>query len=148
MSAPLSTFSGGAYDFATHNPPAGSTLKNWARDNITNDTTPNYREITSWVPRASVGTVMCKFGKRTGYTCGTVENNNYSYQGSASWLLTKSTSTTVRISCPGDSGAPVYNGGIAYGMHTAGWCDVNNNKTVTMPSQGFYDKGFTPLTVP
>jgi hypothetical protein len=137
----------GAYDLQINPQPSGDTIKNWAVDNI-NDSTPYYRVINAYTPIASVGTAVCKYGRATNFTCGVVAQNNYNYQGSQTWLLINSTNPNVIISCGGDSGAPVYSGGTAIGMHTAGWCDLGNNKMVAMPIKGFMDKGYTIMTVP
>lgn len=105
--SPLTSYfrvTGGAYDFVILNTPAGDVVKNWAADNV-NDSTPYYRIISSYTPRGSVGTLVCKYGKTTKYTCGTIEQNNYNYQNSPTWILVNSTSSTVKIACPGDSGA-------------------------------------------
>lgn len=130
---------GGAYDFQLNTPPSGSTLRNWAKDGS------GYRSITGQVARGSVGTLVCKYGKTTIYTCGTIEKNNYTYYGSPAYLLIGSTSST-KIACGGDSGGPVYSGSNAYGIVTAAWCDLSNNKVVVMPMQSFIDYGFNPAT--
>jgi hypothetical protein len=106
------------------------------------------RVIDKYTPRASIGTIVCKYGRTTGSTCGKVEQNYYNYQNSPTWLLIKSLSTSVKVTCEGDSGSPWYNGTTAIAMHTAGWCDLNNNKAIAMPVIGFLDRGYTPVTTP
>ncbi|MBU2611754.1 MAG: S1 family peptidase [Chloroflexota bacterium] len=147
LGAPIFSRVEGAYDFQVNPAPSGYTIKNWAADNIF-DSTPYYREITSWWASASVGTALCKYGKTTGFTCGTVESNNYNYQGSPTWLLVTSTNPNVKISCPGDSGGPVYNGSTAVGEVVAGWCDLGNNKLIAMPAGKYRDHGYYIMTVP
>lgn len=139
-------FTGGAYDFSYHNAPSGDILRNWAVDN-SNDATPRYRPITSFTARATLGTIVCKWGKTTSFTCGSVESNNYNYQGSPTWLLINSIDVPgTKIACPGDSGAPTYSGSIAIGQVTAVWCDPSYNKMVVMPVQSYLDAGFSPAT--
>ncbi len=147
LGAPIFSRVEGAYDFQVNPAPSGYTIKNWAADNIV-DSTPYYREITSWWASASVGTALCKFGKTTGFTCGTVESSNYNYQGSSTWLLVKSTNANVKISCGGDSGSPVYSGSTAVGELVAGWCDLGNNKFIAMPVGKYRDHGYYIMTVP
>lgn len=141
------SFYGGAYDFSVLTVPSGDVIKNWVADN-TNDATPYYREITSYTNRGAVGSVVCKKGASTNYTCGTIADRFYSYQGSATFILVNSTSTTSKISCGGDSGAAWYSGNTAHGNHAAGWCDLSNNKAIFMPVQGLLDKGYIPMTSP
>ncbi|CAG0937598.1 Large cysteine-rich periplasmic protein OmcB [Thermoflexales bacterium] len=149
LGAPIFSMIGGAYDFQVNPAPSDYTIKNWAADNIF-DSTPYYREITSWWATASVGTVLCKFGKTTRFTCGIVESNNYNYQGSPTWLLIASTNPEVRIACPGDSGSPVYNGSTAVGEAVAGWCDLSElyNKVIVMPAGKYTDYGYYIMTAP
>ena len=142
------TYYGGAYDFSVLTVPSGDVIKNWVADNYTGDSTPLYREINGYVINASVGSFMCKNGKTTGYTCGTIEQNNYNYMSSATWYLVKSSSTTSKISCGGDSGAAWFAGNSAYGNHSSGWCDLNNNKAIVMPVLMLTNKGYYPMTSP
>lgn len=147
LGSPVLTVVGGAYDFQVNPGPTGDTIKNWAADNIF-DATPYYREINGWWSTVSVGTTLCKYGKTTGFTCGTVQSNNYSYQGSPTWLLVNSLDPNHVISCNGDSGSPVYSGSIAGGELVAGWCDLSNNKFIAMPAGKYSDYGYYILTSP
>lgn len=149
MSTPILSLTGGAYDFSIRNPPSGSTLKNWVADNI-NDSTPYYRSITSSISRPAVGTVVCKYGKTTGYTCGTVEANRYLMGGVAAWLLITGSNTNANIACGGDSGGPVYYGSTAAGLVQGSWCNDPNTdlrrKFVAMPIQSLMDFNYYPST--
>lgn len=142
------SFYSGAYDFGVLTLPSGDVAKNWAADSDGSAPTPYYREITGYTLNAPVGSAMCKYGKTTFFTCGTIEQNNYNYRGSATWYLVKSTSTTQKISCPGDSGAAWFSGNYAYATDSAGWCDLSINKAVVMPVARMIDKGYYPMTTP
>lgn len=141
------SYNSGAYDFSVLSVASGDSVTNWVADNIS-DSTPYYRVINAYTPRGSVGAAVCKNGASTGYTCGTIEDRYYTFNGSATYILVKSTSTTQKISCGGDSGAAWFSGSTGYGNHAAGWCDLGNNKAIFMPVQGMLDYGFVPMTVP
>lgn len=146
LGAPVFSKVQGAYDFQVNPGPAGYTIKNWAADNIF-DSTPYYRVINNWWNTASVGTFLCKYGTATGFTCGTVQYNNYNYQGSPTWLLVNSTNPNTKISCGGDSGSPVYSGSTAAGELIAGWCDLTNNKFIAMPAGKYVDYGYIVIVM-
>lgn len=148
--SPLSfyaSYNSGAYDFSVLSVASGDSVTNWVADNI-NDSTPYYRVINAYTGRGSVGTAVCKNGKNTGYTCGTIEDRYYTHNGSATYILVNSTSTTQIISCGGDSGAAWFSGGTGHGNHVGGWCSLSLNKAVFMPAAGMIDYGFVPMTVP
>lgn len=138
---------GGAFDLQVNYGPAGDTIKNWVADDMW-DGTPLYREITSYISLVSVGTAVVKTGKTTGTTYGIVESNNHSYLNSPTWVLVASTNPYIKIACGGDSGAPVFTGGTAIGVLSAGWCDLSNNKYIAMPSRGYVDSGFSIMLSP
>jgi streptogrisin C len=64
---------------------------------------------------AGIGTTLCKFGEKTGRTCGTVQERGTSLttQSGTSDNLVRTTGMTVDT---GDSGGPVFKGGYAYGL--------------------------------
>ncbi len=144
------SFDSGPYDLTVLTTSNSDTVKNWVADNDGSAPTPYYREINSYTINASVNSYVCKYGATTFYTCGTIEQNNYTYRGYSTWYLIKSASTTQKISCPGDSGAAWYSGSYAYGNHTAGWCDLSStyNKAVVMPIQQMINQGYYPMTQP
>lgn len=79
------------------------------------------RGITSTRHRTnqSIGTYVCKMGKTTGRTCGTIADKNIQIQPGFN-------STFIRVDGyqlrgPGDSGAPWFVEDIAYGIHWGGW---------------------------
>ncbi|MEO7841805.1 MAG: S1 family peptidase [Anaerolineales bacterium] len=147
LGTPIVRIDQGTYDFQVNPVPSGYTIKNWAADNIF-DSTPYYREITAVVGTASVGTFVCKFGAVTGYQCGNVESNNYSFESVTPWLLIKASNPNAKISCGGDSGGPVYTGSTAVGAHVAGWCSLTNNKSVAMLVNKYWDQGYNVMTAP
>ncbi|MFX4493660.1 hypothetical protein ABTA45_19400, partial [Acinetobacter baumannii] len=107
----------GSYDIQWHTAP-GHTVTN--RIFIG----PEYRTITGIVPRASqaLQSVVCKYGRSTEYTCGTIISTN-TFRPSA---VPNATATYVRMGDPnevqtqsGDSGGPVFFGQKAYGTIVA-----------------------------
>lgn len=147
LSMPFFTRVGGPDDFEVNRAPVGWTVKNWAADRST-DSTPYYREITSWWAGAAVGDLVCKTGKTTGYTCGIVVSSNYSYHNSPTWILIKSTNPKVLIACGGDSGGPVYIGSTAVAEAVSGWCDLNNNYFIAMPVRRYREYGYNVMIMP
>ena len=147
LGTPIFTIDQGTYDFQVNPVPSGYTIKNWAADNIF-DSTPYYRVITARWGQASVGTFVCKFGAATGFTCGNVTSNNYSFEGVTPWLLVTSTNPNVKISCGGDSGAPVYSASTAAGELVAGWCSLSTNKFIAMLISKYWDHGYDVMTAP
>ena len=75
--------------------------------------------------QVQTGEYVCKYGRTTGYTCGTIETK---YQDQCSWwdwLTGWCLYSFVRVSTPtkttalakeGDSGGPVFWSGVAYGQ--------------------------------
>jgi len=82
------------------------------------------RPVTSWRNRASTraGDVVCHRGEKTGYSCAEVEMTDYAPPGSLCggpcdpvWV------TVAGPSCKaGDSGGPVFNGTVAFGILKGG----------------------------
>lgn len=64
------------------------------------------------------GDYVCKFGKTTGFTCGTVSSTVYDpgTNFNPTFVLVDSP-MGIDLSLGGDSGAPWYSGSIAYGLH-------------------------------
>jgi len=78
------------------------------------------RRLVSWRNAASTraGDFVCHFGESSGYSCATVELTDYAPPGdlcggpcSPTWVTVKGPSCI-----PGDSGGPVFSGGIAFGI--------------------------------
>ena len=78
------------------------------------------RRLISWRNEASTraGDFVCHYGESSGYSCATVELTDYAPPGelcggpcSPTWITVKGPSCV-----PGDSGGPVFSGGIAFGI--------------------------------
>jgi streptogrisin C len=78
------------------------------------------REVTTWRNRDSTrpGDFVCHFGESSGYSCAEVELTDYAPPGDLCGGPCEPTWVTVRgPSCvPGDSGGPVFSGGVAFGI--------------------------------
>jgi hypothetical protein len=78
------------------------------------------RRLASWRNAASTraGDFVCHYGESSGYSCSTVELTDYAPPGTLCGGPCSPTWVTVRgPSCiPGDSGGPVFSGGIAFGI--------------------------------
>lgn len=103
---------GGSYDIQWHTAPGHTpTNRIWIGG--------EYRTITATKGRTSqsLGSVVCKYGRSTDYTCGTIISNTYRPSG-----VPNATATYVRMGDAnevqaegGDSGGPVFFGQTAYG---------------------------------
>lgn len=109
----LSEYDSGSYDIQWHNR-SGSTYENKIKAGT------GFRSITGTRTRANqvVGEWICKQGKTTGWTCGTLNNKSYCFDGACTWIYV--TGGTVNLSEGGDSGGPWVNGEVAYGTHVFG----------------------------
>jgi streptogrisin C len=78
------------------------------------------RRLVSWrnVASTRAGDFVCHYGESSGYSCSTVELTDYAPPGELCGGPCSPTWVTVRgPSCiPGDSGGPVFTGGIAFGI--------------------------------
>jgi len=78
------------------------------------------RRLVSWrnVASTRAGDFVCHYGESSGYSCSTVELTDYAPPGALCGGPCSPTWVTVRgPSCiPGDSGGPVFSGGIAFGI--------------------------------
>jgi hypothetical protein len=103
----------GSYDIQWHNA-AGHTYPNTIK--VSSST----RSITGTRSRGSqtVGSQVCKQGKTTGYTCGTISTTSYCASGACTWVRVAGNGTN--LSEGGDSGGPWFSGNTAYGSHTYG----------------------------
>lgn len=82
--------------------------------------TDSLRRVTTWRNRDSTrpGDFVCHFGESSGYSCAEVELIDYAPPGTLCGGPCEPTWITVRgPSCvPGDSGGPVFSGGVALGI--------------------------------
>jgi hypothetical protein len=103
----------GSYDIQWHNA-SGHTFTNTIK--VGSGT----RSITGTRSRGSqtVGSQVCKQGKTTGYTCGTISTTSYCASGACTWV--RVAGNGVNLSEGGDSGGPWFSGNTAYGSHTYG----------------------------
>ena len=103
----------GSYDIQWHNA-SGHTYPNTIR--VSSST----RSITATRSRTSqtVGSQVCKQGKTTGYTCGTISTISYCASGACTWV--RVAGNGYNLSEGGDSGGPWFSGNTAYGSHTYG----------------------------
>jgi hypothetical protein len=103
----------GSYDVQWHNA-SGHTYPNTIK--VGSGT----RSITGTRSRTSqtVGSQVCKQGKTTGYTCGTISTISYCASGACTWV--RVAGNGVNLSEGGDSGGPWFSGNTAYGSHTYG----------------------------
>jgi hypothetical protein len=78
------------------------------------------RRLVSWrnVASTRAGDFVCHYGESSGYSCATVELTDYAPPGTLCGGPCSPTWVTVRgPSCiPGDSGGPVFSGGVAFGI--------------------------------
>jgi len=106
-------------DAQSHRAP-GQTVKNWVKDN------DGTRSITSRTSRTSqpIGGLVCKYGRSTGYTCGTLGSKNFCafwIPGGTCTFMEATPGGGPDMVNPGDSGGPVYSGSSAYGLVAAEW---------------------------
>lgn len=137
-------FWGGSFDFQLHRIPSTITPKPWAVDNIGNDNTPYYREMTDheYTSLMQRGDWVCHWGSNTGYSCGTIWQNDLCME------------VDGELGCPyivvnnakhgvGDSGGPWYYGSVAYGTHVGG----AGIESIFMPFSGYERNGFDLYTI-
>lgn len=123
----------GARDLQWHrSEPDDILFKPWARDNEpTSGGTNYYREIYAVGNRPDqvIGSLYCKYGVSTGYTCGTLQSKSFNpadpvynspRNNSATFMRLNRSGSTI-ITRGGDSGGPVYNGHKALGLTKGGW---------------------------
>ena len=103
----------GSYDVQWHNA-SGHTYTNTIK------VSTSTRAITGTRARSSqtVGSQVCKQGRTTGYTCGTISTTTYCASGACTWVRVAGNGTN--LSEGGDSGGPWFSGNTAYGSHTYG----------------------------
>lgn len=103
----------GSYDIQWHNA-SGHSYPNTIK------VSTGTRSITGTRSRTSqtVGSQVCKQGKTTGYTCGTISTISYCASGACTWVRVAGNGTN--LSEGGDSGGPWFSGNTAYGSHTYG----------------------------
>lgn len=105
----------GSYDIQWHNASSGShTYTNTIKVGSATRAITGTRARTS----QTVGSQVCKQGRTTGYTCGTISTISYCASGACTWVRVAGNGTN--LSEGGDSGGPWFSGNTAYGSHTYG----------------------------
>lgn len=83
----------------------------------------------------AIGSMVCKNGKTTGRTCGIIQSKSYRpswvTSAQATFVYVDGDQVGVNLSEPGDSGAPWFVDGYAYGIHSGGI--INGNDSIYMP---------------
>lgn len=103
----------GSYDVQWHNA-SGHTYPNTIKVSTSTRAVTGTRSRTS----QTVGSQVCKQGRTTGYTCGTISTISYCASGACTWVRVAGNGTN--LSEGGDSGGPWFSGNTAYGSHTYG----------------------------
>jgi hypothetical protein len=135
---------GGPYDFQLHRIPSTITPKAWAVDNVGNDGTPYYREVTNmqYSFGMEVNDLVCHYGSNTGYSCGYITQTDMCME------------VDEEYGCPyvevinakhggGDSGGPWYQGSVAFGTHVGG----GGAYSVFMPFEAYVLNGYNVYTI-
>lgn len=138
----------GANDIQWHKAPGHTpTNRIWIGD--------SFRNITSYTgsQNTAVGSYVCKYGRSTGYTCGSILTTAYR---PATQDIISPTATYVRMGAQntvngerGDSGGPVFYGNSAYGS-VVGTLQVDSYRVdmFYMPSQYIEAYGLQIMTYP
>ena len=117
-------------------------------DTVTNqfDSGTGIRNCTGTRSRSaqSVGDFVCKNGRTTGYTCGTIQSTRFapSYVPSVDATFVFVDGGSTNLSSGGDSGGPWFNGSTAFGIHSGG----AGNDSVYMPINYVSGIGVSVLT--
>lgn len=91
------------------------------------------RNVTGTLHRNNqvVGSMVCKFGRTTGRTCGNIGSKsfapNYVNSASSTFIRVDATANFPDLSAGGDSGGPWYLEQIAYGTHSGGFNGGSND---------------------
>lgn len=116
----------GSYDIQWHNA-SGHTFPNTIKVSTSTRAITGQRNRTS----QAVGSQVCKQGRTTGYTCGTIATVSYCASGACTWVRVNGNGSN--LSEGGDSGGPWFSGSTAYGSHTYGM----GNDSAYMPVDYF-----------
>ena len=89
--------------------------------------------MRGWIRYPAKGSKVCKFGRKSGFTCGVITDSSFSWRGEGNLVVTKNAKSEG-----GDSGGPVFSGHTAYGVHmgTAYW----GKRQVFTRLNGFADR--------
>lgn len=110
----------GSDDFEWRTGPAGTTYPNTIKCTALSGCAGSTMTITGTADPTTfpVGTIVCKQGSNTGYTCGTIEavNSSTTYNGATGYWVRVKNSTGAQMTNTGDSGGPVFGAATAYGI--------------------------------
>lgn len=99
----------------------------------------------------AVGNYVCKYGKTSGYTCGSISSTSYLSttvtDGQATFIRVNNDQGYADLSSGGDSGGPWFNSNTAYGTHV-GTPTGDDNDAFYMAINYITSLGVTVLTAP
>lgn len=127
----------------------GNTIKNQIRYKLDG----TRRNITATKSRVSqsVGTVVCKYGQTTAYTCGKISSKNYapSYvaNANATFIRVDNTAGYTDLTAGGDSGGPWFVNGTAYGIQS-GDVGADPNDSIYMAVNYITGMNVSVMTAP
>ncbi|XSG73496.1 S1 family peptidase [Herpetosiphon llansteffanensis] len=127
----------------------GNTIKNQIRYKLDG----TRRNITATKSRVSqsVGTVVCKYGQTTAYTCGTISSKNYapSYvaNANATFIRVNNDAGYTNLTAGGDSGGPWFVNGTAYGIQS-GDVGADPNDSIYMAVNYLSGMNVSVMTAP
>ncbi|MES2209178.1 MAG: S1 family peptidase [Chloroflexota bacterium] len=103
---------------------------------------------TKTLSNITIGSLVCKYGPVTGYTCGTVQSKSFkpSWVPQAYPTFVKVGNCNANLVSPGDSGGPVFNGGTAYGIVSGYEIDIFCNSVNKLIFTAL-DQATVPLNV-
>ncbi len=156
---PTPPIGSGDADFQAHN----AAVRNFDLTNVIRIGSPGVQDTAKVVSYKLKGTTqgkwVCKHGKVTGFTCGTVVNINFTpryAQNPGTYVrVTDKWTLFFDIACPGDSGAPVFEqvtddsvSGLGILSSTSGEkeCDGGNFDFIYTPTDGIDRFGYRILT--
>ncbi len=96
-------------------------------------------------PYMYIGEVVCKYGIKTGYSCGVITSKDVALQhpnDTPTYIETTNSSVT------GDSGGPYFFGNTAYGTHVGSYERNGEHRTVFMASDYIENWGLRIITWP
>ncbi|NOK63379.1 MAG: hypothetical protein GFH27_549347n66 [Chloroflexi bacterium AL-W] len=111
----------GSADAQWHYAPSGFLTESWINISKGYDQWVRIRGAV-YRDQQAIGTYVCKYGKTTGVTCGTIQAKNakpgYIKNGLNTFIRVKATDPSVVMTEGGDSGGPYWSGEFAYGTQT------------------------------
>ena len=111
------------------------------------DSGTGIRNVTGSLGRSgqAVGAWVCKHGRTTGATCGSIGSKSFcpSYVPIGKSTFVCVNPGNVPLSQPGDSGGPWFSGNTAYGVHSGG--DGSGTLAIYMPIDYISSLGLTVL---